>query len=119
MFTSYHLAEKYVNDVTIKRFRDCIIRLRFGINELGINKRYVPESSLCRDCPSCRGNFNLEDEPHFLFHCPVCEEIRRKYISEFIGQDTDTDITPDVNVSRKLGMYVFCAIKMREELLGN
>ena len=82
-FKSYHLAETYVNDVTIKK----VPKLRFGINELGINKRSVPENSPCRDCP-CRGN--LEDEPHFLLHCPVYSEIRRKYISEFIGQDTDT-----------------------------
>ena len=33
-FKSIHVAEKYLNDITIKFFRDTSIRLRLGINEL-------------------------------------------------------------------------------------
>ena len=45
---SYHQAEMYVNDVTIKTFREGITTIRFEINELGINKLYVSENSLFR-----------------------------------------------------------------------
>ena len=38
LFKSVHQAEKYVNDITIKKFRDTLIRLRLGINELGVKK---------------------------------------------------------------------------------
>ena len=37
-FKSSHVAETYLNDITIKKFRDALVRLRFGINELRVNK---------------------------------------------------------------------------------
>ena len=40
----------------------------FGINELGVNKRFQPEHAT-KTCPFCPGV--LEDEIHFLFICPV------------------------------------------------
>ena len=33
LFKSFHQAENYLNDITIKKFRDTLIRLRLGINE--------------------------------------------------------------------------------------
>ena len=43
LFKSVHQAEKYLNDITVKKFRDTLIRLRLGINELGVSKRFQPE----------------------------------------------------------------------------
>ena len=45
-FSTYHIfksvlqAGKYFNDITIKKFRDTLIRLRLGINEMGLNKLF-------------------------------------------------------------------------------
>ena len=54
LFKSVHQEEKYLNDITIKKFRDTLIRLRFGINELGVNKRFQPERAT-KTCPFCPG----------------------------------------------------------------
>ena len=53
LFKSVHQAEKYLNDITIKKFRDTLIRLRLGINELGVNKRFQPENAI-KTCPFCQ-----------------------------------------------------------------
>ena len=87
LFKSVHQAEKYLNDITIKKFRDTLIRLRLGINELGVNKRFQPENAI-KTCPFCPGV--LEDEIHFLFICPVYAGVRHKYLREFTDNDVET-----------------------------
>ena len=43
-FKTVHQLETYLNDITIKKFRDSLIRLLLGINELGVNKRFLCDS---------------------------------------------------------------------------
>ena len=81
-FKSIHVAEKYLNDITIKKFRDTLIRLRFGINELKVNKRYGSDNVTNKNCSFCPGP--LEDESHFLYHCPVYSAIRQKLRSPLL-----------------------------------
>ena len=117
-FKSSHVAETYLNDITIKKFRDALVRLRFGINELRVNKRYESENIVNKDCAFCPGI--LEDETHFLFHCPLYSSIGHKHISEFMAQEALPTLkvlleAPSALVSRKVAMYVFYALKLREE----
>ena len=45
------MSETYLNDITIKKkLRDALVRLRFGINELRVNKRYESENIVNKDC---------------------------------------------------------------------
>ena len=85
-FKSVHQLETYLNDTTIKKFRDTLIRLRLGINDLGVNKRFLCDSSVNKNCPFCPDI--LEDESHFLFCCTAYDEARRKYLSHIIVLDT-------------------------------
>ena len=64
----------------------------------------------------------LQDETHFLFHCPVYTAIRQNHIAEF----TDQEVTPlletllgipPATAARKVAMYIFHALKRREERL--
>ena len=64
-FKSPHQLETYLNAITIKKFRDTLIRLRLGINYLGVNKRILCDSFVNKNCPFCPDI--LEDESHFLF----------------------------------------------------
>ena len=89
--------------------------MRFGINELRVNKRYESENIVNKDCAGI-----LEDETHFLFHCPLYSSIRHKHISEFMAQEALPTLkvlleAPSALVSRKVAMYVFYALKLREE----
>ena len=49
-FKSSHMVETYLNDIRIKKFRDSLVRLHFGINELRVNKRYESENIVNKDC---------------------------------------------------------------------
>ena len=120
IFKSLHGAEKYLNDITIKKFRDALVRLRFGINEIKIDKRYVSQTIATENCIFCPGI--LEDETHFLFHCPVYTTIRQKYIAEFTDQEVPPLLktlleAPSAVVSRKVAIYTFYGLKRREERL--
>ena len=86
IFTSVLQAEKYLNDITIKKLRNVLIRQRLGINELGITKRFKPES-VNKTCPFCPDV--LEDEFHLLFTCPVYADIRHKYLRQFVVHDVE------------------------------
>ena len=106
-------------------FTDTLIRLRLGINDLGVNKRFLCDSFVNKNCPFCPDI--LEEESHFLFCCPAYDDARRKYLSHIIVPDTvhslnsvfDNGITEQF---RKLTpffiFYFFNALKHREELLA-
>ena len=103
-FKSSHVAEAYLNDITIKQFRDALVRLRFGINELRVNTLYESENIVNKDCAFCPGI--LEDETHFLFHCPLYSSIRHKHIAEFMAQEALPTLkvlleAPSALISRK------------------
>ena len=85
-----------------------------------MNKRYVSGNIVYKDCAFCPGT--TEDETHFLFYCPVYSSIRHKHIAEFMEQEGPSNLralleTPSALVSRKVAMYVFYALKLREEIL--
>ena len=101
IFKLLHGAEKYLNDITIKKFRDALVRLRFGINELKVNKRYESQNIVNENCAFCPGF--LEDETHFLFHCLVYTSIRQKYIAEF----TDQEVPPLLKTLLKFRLVLF------------
>ena len=115
IFTSVLQAEKYLNDITIKKFRDTLIRLRLGINELGVNKRFQPES-VNKTCPLCPNV--LEHEFHLLFSCPVYADMRHKYLRQFIVHDVELSLNSllknaSIDSSRKIPMFPFYALKHR------
>ena len=86
IFKSVLPAVKYLNDIMIKKFRDTIIRLRLGINELGVNKRFQLES-VNKTCPLCSNI--LKDEFHRLFTCPIYADILHKYLRQFVVHDVE------------------------------
>ena len=123
-FATYRLfktefgQELYLDDLTIKKFRDCLIRFRIGINELGINKRFQISNVQSKNCPFCENS--LEDEEHFLFVCHAYNSIRNKYL---IGNYEFENVLflqdPNIDVKRKTAMYIFYSLKCREEKLIN
>ena len=79
-FRSQHQLKTFLNTITIKKFSDTLIRLRLGLIELGVNKRFKCDNFENKNCSFCPNI--LEDEPHFLFCCPAYSDIRRKYLWE-------------------------------------
>jgi hypothetical protein len=120
IFKSVHNVERYLNDITIKKFRDSLVRMRLGLNELNVNKRYQSDA-VSKDCVFCPQI--LEDEYHFLFSCPVYADIRYKHIAEFFDCDPETAlksvfVDSCMVTARKLAMFSYYALKRREERLA-
>jgi hypothetical protein len=115
-----HAIENYINEVTIKKFRDTLIRFRLGINELGVNQWYKSENEVNKNCPFCP-DF-LESELHLLFGCPVYGDYRCKYLRCFLQGNSEPTLhmlfeNMEVNSLRNLAMFIFYALKLREELI--
>ena len=90
------------------------------MNESKVNKRYVSGNIVYKVWAFCPGT--TEDETHFLFYCPVYSSIRHKDIAEFMEQDGPSNLRalleiPSALVSRKAAVYVFYALKVRDEIL--
>ena len=110
-FSTYRIFRSVLNDITIKKFRESIIRLRLGINELGINKRFQPES-VNKTCPFCPNV--LEDEFHLLFNCPVYANTRNKCLRQFSAHEAELSFNSlfqnaSIDASRNVAMFTFYA----------
>ena len=77
-FKSVHQLETFLNTITIKKFRDTLISLRFGLTELGVNKSFKCGSFVNKNCSFCPNI--LKEEPHFLFCCPANADMWQKYL---------------------------------------
>ena len=110
-------TETYLANITLKRFRDALIRFRLGLNDMGINQRFV--SNISKNCPFCPNT--LEDEMHLLFTCKTYEDVRTKYLKEFMSTCNCTVknvlMATDLNLVRKLGMYIYNCLKRRDEMI--
>ena len=91
------------------------------MTSVSVNKRFLCDSFVNKNCPFCQDI--LEDESHFLFCCPACDDARRKYLSHIIVPDSVRSLNSvfdnaSTEQLRKLAMFVFYALKHREELLA-
>ena len=99
-----HQKEKYLDIITIKEFRDALIKLRLGICKIGVNKRNQPTNTVNQNCPFCKDD--LENEYHFLFNCPMYTDIRLKYIPTLTdGFSVLTDHNSDF--MRNIAFFIF------------
>jgi exonuclease III len=114
-FKSLLKPEEYLANVTISKFRNALIRLRLGVNELGINKRFGTAN---RNCPFCNA---IETEQHFVFECQKYSIIRDKFIAKYKSQRcVNPDLilllqSEDYNINRDFAMYIYYALRQREK----
>ena len=115
-FKSMLEPERYINSITIAKFRHELTRLRLGLCELNINNRYSDKSE---KCPSCDES---ETEKHFIFVCPMYTNLRQKYILRHCGNVRDRNVvyfmqSENALCLRDISMYCFYAFKQREHFL--
>ena len=98
------------------------IQFRTGFSELFSHRlryRNINEDNLYI-CPSCRETF--ECEIHFLFSCPVYEDLRKKYLSHLynlsIWSVADVLGTIDCREIRSVAIYLYWAFKRRQEAMS-
>ena len=110
--------EEYLNLIDIKKFRDVLIRFRFGINDLNNNKRYI--GVIDTNCPWCK---ERENEQHFLMRCPVYKHLRKRYLPHYLSKTSEEFACKQLMqcksnaMTRSLAMYIFYAFRLREQKL--
>jgi hypothetical protein len=118
-FKSLFRPEKYLVQITLRKFRTAFARFRFGVNQLNINKRFTNDLVLCPSC-ACP-----ETETHFLLECPLYSELREKYIFKFYRQANNFQPllflmqNTRESVTRSVAMFIFYALKEREIRITN
>ena len=68
--------EPYLNLINIAKFRIAFTRLRIAASYLHINRKLITKNPNVK-CPFCD---LIEDELHFILHCNMYKELRKKYI---------------------------------------
>ena len=106
--------EKYLTAITIPKFRQCMVKFRLGLCQLNINNRFSDAPNLCYCC-----NTEIENEYHFLFVCPKYTQLRVKYIFKHCKSTTANSLTTilqseNISVLRDSGMFIFYALRIRE-----
>ena len=120
-FKSLPQQEEYLKIITINKFRAAFTRFRLGMNELKMN-RYFVNNALETICPFC---LDTEDSLHFMLYCKGYKLIRDKYLEKHIKHHYPTELlckhifgNKNHNVVRDVAMYIFYALKYREEYLS-
>ena len=123
MYLNYRLfkpvfgCERYLDFVDVKRFRDSLVKLRLGVLPIGASHfRKTFHKDLNTLCKLCHV---LEDEDHFVFHCPLYSTERKKYIDvryySYVNVLRNGSI-PDI---RRLSTFLFLAMKIRLDFVEN
>ena len=104
--------EMYLSHLTIAKFRNVFVKFRLGISEINNNKRY---SLVTKNCPFCD---SIEDEIHFLVHCPKYSDLRLKYINKCFTSNhmpTLKYLLQNENrwITRSVSMYIYYALQLR------
>ena len=106
--------EDYLSFIDIRKFRNVLIRFRFGINDLKKNNRFRGGDNFL--CPFCQ---QVEDEEHFLLTCFAYDNLRKKYLTRILGIRPSTRLCTslmknyDVKKYRLLAMYIYYAMEHR------
>ena len=120
-FKFNHSLEKYVESLTVSKFRRVYARFRLGITNLRNNERFLrPLSS--RTCQLCTSDM-IENESHFLLQCPIFQEFRVKYLLQCwitLENLTVNDLIANDNttVIKCSALYIYQALRHRESLLS-
>jgi hypothetical protein len=115
-FKTVFEKEKYILDMDTYCFRVAVTQLRFNVLPLNNNMHRYCESDHKKFCPFC--NDQNENEQHFLFTCPVFEDLRIKFLKESVRLPIYVLLKATDNSHRhNLSRYVFHAINRRKRLL--
>ena len=116
-FKEDHTRENYLKIINITKFRKILTKLRLGILDININKRFYDTEANLR-CPC---GYEREDELHILFHCPQYVFLRDKYIFNHWKKTAKVDLNSilkcnDEESTQDLAMFIFYSMKRREYL---
>ena len=117
-------VEKYVNCITVNKFRRSMASFRCSSHHLAIETgRHSGIARELRFCLFCKNI--VEDEYHFVIKCPLYKDLREVYIPPkyytipslhkfYLLIAAENEI-----IVKKLSMYLFYADKVRQTNVGS
>ena len=117
-FKSSLLPEQYFDCVTLKCYRDCLIKIRLGVIPINSNKFRYSEDDRKKLCDFCQNQ--VEDEFNFVCMCPLYRRLRTKYIDpDMRKKNTFTRLFCCNSEEKcwKLAAFAFHAFKLRQQYL--
>ena len=117
-FKDVFQAERYLNVVTNKWHRDCLINFRMRTLGLNANKHWFLTQSINQACPFCQDA--QEDEFHVVFCCTEYTEIRKKctlFNTQFVDRKSLIDVLKSENDEsvRSLARFIAEATNHRQK----
>ena len=115
-------AEAYLSEVKNTKHRIALTKLRLSGHTLEIEKgRYNNTQSEDRHCTYCKalGSTIVEDERHFLLHCPMSKELREKCLPMEVDNVMSDDekfinIMTNPSLFQSTAKFVYTAFKNRD-----
>ena len=117
-------AEKYLSEVRNTEHRIAMSKLRLSSHTLEIERgRYSNTQAEERYCTHCKalGSTLVEDEKHFLLHCPMSKELREKclpieILNDNVLSDNEkfTTIMTNSVLIQSTAKFVYEAFKNRD-----
>ena len=74
--------EGYVNVLWMEVYSNCLAQFRMGVSQINLH-RYRFSTTDNTTCPFCANQ--QETEIHFVFQCPVYNQLRSKYLPDIIN----------------------------------
>lgn len=110
-FKSLLQPERYLFDLQVPKFRNLIVKFRLGLIELKVNNRYENTNQTCSFCSQ------IEDEDHFVLHCPKYDDLRKKFIEKYYDESCLDAFSifrnRNFEAVRSLGLYLYYAMKRK------
>ena len=109
--TEFHF-QPYL-DINIRKFRTAMTNLRVSSHRLEVETgRWIRPVSTPFDERKCHICDRLEDEFHFPFECPLCNELITQYMSMYkLTELFKTEVKKRI---KNLSIYIFKAFQLRQ-----
>jgi len=118
-FKTHIGPELYFECVTVRCFRDVLVKFRVGVLLLNYSAQRarigIRGDASCVACKSV-----MESEEHFLLYCPEYNSLRDKYITKYIRGNYSFQFLMQCTTDEKtrdLARFIFHAYKRRQLLL--
>ena len=109
--------ETYLVTIDKKIFRDVFTKFRMGVSDMYSHKYRFRDDFSSILCPSCREE--EEEEIHFLFECPVYEDVRTKYLRARMISEENNYVSlfgsSDRETLHCVSMYLYYTFRRRTE----
>ena len=82
-YTNCFERERYVDVLWMEVYRNSLAQIKMGVLEINLHRHRFSTITDNTTCPFCANQ--QETEIHFVFQCPVYNQLRSKYLPDIIN----------------------------------